>query len=81
MKGNISNIKSNLILKKIFAHLCENLKLDLINFNIKIQKELLINIDDYKMKSYKYKEANRNGLGKEYIINSNVLIFEGEYIK
>ena len=79
VKGNISNIKSSVIFKKIFSFLSDNTKFDLVNFNKKIQKILTINLDDYKNKSHKYKLAKINGKGKEYIIDSNIVIFEGEY--
>ena len=43
------------------------------------QTLLNININDFKIICDKYKIGERNGKGKEYDINGN-LIFEGEYL-
>ena len=79
-KINLRDIKSLYIVKKIFTFLDENKKLEMIVYNKKLQKMNLINIEDYKIKSGKYKIGEKNGKGKEYIINKNILIFEGEYL-
>ena len=45
-----------------------------------MQGLLLIDINNYKKISYKYKKGGRNGNGKIYLKGSNTLIFEGEYL-
>ena len=77
---NLRNIKSSFIIKKIFSFLVEKQKLIMIIYNKEIQKKLSIDIETYKEKSGKYKIEEKNGKGKEYILFSNILIFEGEYL-
>jgi len=67
------------MLENIFSFL-EKKKLDLIIYNKEILKKFGVNIQDYKISSGKYKKGRRNGFGREYIINKNNLIFEGEYL-
>ena len=64
----------------IFSFLDQRKKLDIIIYNKQIQKMLGINIENYKEISNKYKIGKKNGKGSEYILNTNNLIFEGEYI-
>ena len=49
-------------------------------FNKQLQKILGVDIEDYKEISGKYKIAEKNGKGSEYTLNTNKLIFEGEYL-
>ena len=79
-KINIRNIKSTFIIKIIFSYLCEKEKLDMITYNKELQKILQVDIKIYKKISNKYKLGKRNGEGKEYIKNTNILVFEGEYL-
>ena len=79
-KINYKNIKSSHIIKTIFLFLHKKQKLDIIINNKELQKVCLIDIEDYKNISGKYKIGKKNGKGKEYIINTNILILEGEYI-
>jgi len=44
------------------------------------QNLLLVDINNYKKVSGKYKIGEKNEKGKEYLIKSNKLIFEGEYL-
>ena len=76
----IEKIKSKFILKKILSLLWEHKKLDLIIYNKQLQNKLFINLENYKNASNKYKIEGADGKGKEYIMNSNILIFEGEYL-
>ena len=48
IKSNLENIKSNIILKKIFACLKKRKSLEIIKFSKNIQNRLNINIHDYK---------------------------------
>ena len=79
-KVNLKDIKSTLIIKKIFSFLNEKQKLNMIIYNKELKKILLIDIKDYKKRSGIYKIGEKNGKGKEYIINTNKLIFKGEYL-
>jgi len=76
---NLNNIKSSDILKKVFLYLNENQKLNIIIYNKKLQKRLSVKLGDYINLSGKYKIVDKNGKGKEYSIDSNILLFEGEY--
>ena len=40
----------------------------------------MINIEDYKNISKRIKIGPKNGLGKEYKKETNILLFEGEYL-
>ena len=73
-KTNLKDIKSSYIIKKIFSFLYEEQKLKMIIYNKELQKNYLIDIEDYKEISGKYKLGEKNGKGKEYIINTNILI-------
>ena len=75
----IKYIKSSYIFKMIFSSLCSKTKLSLIIYNKKIQKKLKIDIENYKKASQRYRIIGDNGKGQEFLINTNYLIFEGEY--
>ena len=79
-KINIRDISSFYIIKNIFSFLSKKQMLNMIMSNKSLQKIFLLNIKDYKKVSGKYKIGEKNGKGKEYLINSNILIFEGEYL-
>jgi len=74
------SIASLYILKDIFSFLSQKQKLKIIIYNKHLQKKLDINIEYYKKISRIYKEGGRNGKVKEYIISTNIMIFEGEYL-
>jgi len=73
-------IKSPYIITNIFSFLNEKQKLNMIIYNNKLQKIFSVDIRDYKKISKKYRIGEKNGKGKEYIIDTNRLIFDGEYI-
>ena len=77
---NIEEIKSLYIIKEVFSFLSKKQKLNMIIYNKKLQKLLLVDIEDYKKISGKYKIGTKNGNGKEFILNTNHLIFEEEYL-
>ena len=77
--AQIKKIKSAYIIKKVFSFLDEKTKLLLINYNKKIQKKLNIDIECFKKESQRYRIILENGKGQEFLINTNYLIFEGEY--
>ena len=77
--NKLHEIKSLLVLKKIFSQIYERRKLYLIIYNKTLQNKLKIGIINYKRFSTKYKEAEKDGQGKEFDIYTNELIFEGLY--
>ena len=52
----------------------------MIFYNKELQNILFVDIEDYKKISGKYKIIDKNGKGREYILNSDIIIFEGEYL-
>jgi len=79
-KINIKDIKSSYITKKLFSFLSRKQKLDIIMYNKNLQKILSIGIKDYKKIYGKYIIGEKNGKGKEFLSNTDKLIFEGEYL-
>ena len=77
--NSIKKIRSIYIIKKLFSNLTLKKKYYLIRYSKDIQNKLEINIQDYKKVSGRYKINGINGEGKEYLLDSNILIFEGEY--
>ena len=68
------------IIKEIFSYLPEKYLLNMIIYNKKLQNKFGLDMKMYKKISGKYKIGGKNGKGKEYLINNNILIFEGEYL-
>ena len=75
----LSDVKSDYIIKKIFSFQDERRKLDIIKYSNFFKKKISVNIKNYKMLSGRYKIMEINGIGKEYSIYNDKLIFEGEY--
>ena len=63
--SNFGNIKSPIIMKKIFSLILYKKELDLIIHNKKFQKKLEISIEDIKNTSKKYRITEKNGIVKE----------------
>ena len=80
IKLNIRDINSPFIIKNIFSFLSEKQILNMIMYNKLFQNLLLVNLKNYKNISGKYKISGKSGKGKEYLIETNKLIFEGEYL-
>ena len=76
----IYNIKSSYIIRTIFSFLTEKQKLNMIIYNKELQKTFQVDIEDYKKISGKYRKDGKNGKVREYIINTDKLRFEGEYL-
>ena len=74
------SIKSLYIYKEIFSFLGQKTLFNFIIYNKRLQNFFKINIDDYKKLSGKYKIGKKNGIVKLYKLNTNILVFEGEYI-
>ena len=79
-KINLRDIKSPYTIKKIFSFLYDKQKLKMIMYNKNLQKICLTNIEIYKKIAGKFKIGRNNGNVKEYILNTNILIFGGEYL-
>jgi len=94
-KINLKDISSSFIIKNIFSFLSTKSKINMIMYNKLLQNILFIDIKDFKKISNKYKIGGKNGKGKEYLLLSmsvygekrkeylgetNILIFEGEYL-
>ena len=77
----LRNIKSSFIIKKIFSHLSKKNELKIIKYNKHFQQICFIDIDCYKKISDKYIIREINGIVKEYNMETNKLIYEGEYKK
>ena len=75
----IQRIKSINIIKNLFLLVCKANKLEFFRYNKYLQKIFYITIEDYKNIGERFKIGERKGKGKEYIINRDILIFEGEY--
>jgi len=73
-------IESKYIVKWIFNLLEETKKLKILINNKHMQTKLEIDINNYQEISNKIKVGERNGLGKEYIKNSDTLIYAGNYL-
>ena len=74
------NIKSFHNLNEVFSFVGQKKKLKMIIYNKQLQKMFGVNIQDYKKLSGKYKIVGKNGKVKEYALNTDKLIFEGEYL-
>ena len=77
--NTIKKVRSIFVLKKIFSLLNPHKELLILHFNKNLQNKFNIKIEDYKKESGIYKEYLENGVGKEYILYINILIFEGQY--
>jgi len=75
----IKDIKSFYNLERIFSFLEKKPKLNMMIYNKKLQEMFSVKIEDYKIISGRYRIIEINGKGKEYILNTNNLLFEGEY--
>ena len=74
----IEKVKSKYITFEIFSYLERILKLKIIKYNKKCQNLFGINIENYKERKIK-RIMKKNGFGKEYTLDRNKLIFEGEF--
>ena len=80
-KNLINEIKSFFNLNEVFSFLGNRKKLlNMIIYNKQLQKKLGVNILDYKNLSKICKIVKKDGQGKEFTIDTNKLIFEGEYL-
>ena len=72
-------IKSRYIIKEISFYLSDRKKAEISLLNNKLHDIMNIDIELIKKLSGKCKIAPENGKGKEYILGTDKIIFEGEY--
>ena len=75
----LEDIHSAYLIKDIISFINKKQKMDLTIYNKQLQKIIGVDLEDYKETSGKYKIIE-NGKGREYKLNTNILIFEGEYL-
>ena len=75
----LEDIKSIYIIKQVLSFLYEKQKLNMIIYNKHLQKIMKVDIDYFKKISGKYKICERNEICKVFELDTNKLIFEGEY--
>ena len=76
----LKNVKSSYFITLIFSYIEEGKKLKLIKYNQNLQKNININIINYKFFSQKYLIYGANKIRKIYYGYNDELIFEGEYL-
>ena len=76
----LQNIKSSYFIKLIYTFVEEAQKLKLVRYNKSIQKNLDINIINYKFFTGNYTVYESNKIRKDYNGEYDTLIFEGEYL-
>ena len=76
------NVRAQGILQIIFSYLNDKTKLYVINYNKTLYNKLEIDIEFVKKISGKYRKSRLKGkdVGKEYSLEDDVLIFEGDYL-
>ena len=77
----INNIRAKGILQIIFDLLNDKTKLYIVNYNKSLYKKLEIDLEFLKKTSGKYRKCRLEGkeIRKEYSIEDNILVFEGDY--
>ena len=77
----LSNIRTKYILRdSIFSMLISSKKLNLVCYNKCLQNKLELNLENYRRESGKIKIGERNGYGKIYLSDENILLFEGGFV-
>ena len=77
---SIENVKSHYIIQFIFSYIPKIKELDIVKLNKNLKEKLEVNIDDYKKESRRYKIIGNDGIEKVYLIEKDILIFEGKYL-
>ena len=75
----LEKIKSTYFLKRLFIHIVDKIKLELIKCNKNLQKILDISLMNYRIFSGKYIIYDGKGKGKIYDAYNDTLLFEGEF--
>ena len=76
----LKNVKTSFFLRVLFSYVDEKQKLELIKNNKSLQENLNINLINYKYYSGRYIIYEKNGKGKEFLVDDGRLIYEGEYL-
>ena len=76
----LNNLKSSYLLQYLFSFINEGQKLRIAKYSKKLQDILDIRLINYKFFSWRYIIYESNGNIKEYIRDSNNLIYEGGYL-
>ena len=76
----LKNVKSSYFTQLIFSDLNEGRKLKLLKHNKSLQKEMNINLINYKLFSGRYILYESNRKGREYEGYNDLLRYEGEYL-
>ena len=77
----LTNIKSSYTIKFIFSYIKEKQKLEMLKYNLTLQKSIDINLNNYRCFTGKilvYDESKK--IAKEYFGYNDVLVYEGEYL-
>ena len=81
-KFGFENLKSNFILKKIFDHLKKVKLLKIMKFSKKLQKKLLLSINDYKEYNYQlYYSQIEIELKTDYYLSGKFINIPDEHKK
>ena len=75
----LKNVKSQYFSKKLFSHIDDKRKLEIVKINKILQNNIDVNINNYKLFAGKYLIYEEDGKGKEYRIYDDMLIAEAEY--
>ena len=75
----LEKIKSKFFLRMLLFSLDERVKLKLVQYNKRLQKEININIINYKIFSGRYIVYDTKENGAEYSNYDDKIIFKGEY--
>ena len=76
----IKNIRSSLVIKKIFYNINNEKRIKIIHHNIRLQNYLNVDIMTYRIFSGKYIIYETKIKGKEYDAYNDNLIYDGEYL-
>ena len=74
----LKNVKSSYMIQIIFSYIREGRKLKLLKHNKSLQKEMNINLINYKFFNQRYIIYESNGKGREYDGFDGSLKYEGE---
>ena len=78
--GHIQKIRSKKILKDILLFLPKFQELNLFKYNKFNQKKIGLDLKDYKNESQKERKIENDNFCEEYILGTNIRIFEGEFL-
>ena len=76
----LKNVKSSYFTQLIFSDISEGRKLKLLKHNKNLEKEMNINLSNYKFFSRRYIIYESKRKGREFDGFDNLLIYEGEYL-